>query len=609
MSLKSKVRSICQNYINIKVPFKYQRVIKKLSSNKDIAVLKQDKGRGVVIMDRLKYIEKCHNILDSQQFEVLDQDPTASTERSVQRFLRSLKPKLDGNTYKALYPTASNPGRFYGTAKVHKLKSHEGVEELTLRPIISNIGTATYHLAKYLARMLLPLTKSEYTIESTKDFIKDLRKEKLPTDYNITSFDVTSLFTNVPLDKTIKIILRKIFDEEQISTQLTPTEMEKCLFLCTKNVHFLFNERFYKQTDGVAMGSPLGPVLANIFMVELEHQTVPKLIPSLINWKRYVDDTFAYVKKGENEKVLRQLNSFDRKIQFTYEEAENDTLPFLDTIVKWNSVCFETSVYRKNTHTDLYIHWDSNAPKTWKRSTLRGLVRRAFDICSNENLLQKELSHLRKVFHEINGYPSWTIKNIISRVRKEQRQTQQHNQQQELQVQQQTPTTTSTSESDQTKYVMLTLPYKGTKGEQHIKKLRHLVEEALPANVKPRFTYKSQKLASRFNIKDPMPLTHKSDLVYMAVCPEVTCKDSYIGETGRRVEERIKDHGSRDKKSAILKHSLETGHPSVCEEHFRILDNGFSHYKKRKISEALFIKNNEPSLNEQGQSMPLCLLN
>ena len=86
----------------------------------------------------------------------------------------------------------------------------------------------------------------------------------------MVSFDVNSLFTNVPLEKTIKITLEKIYDRKEIINEITNHEMKELLTLCTKNVYFTFDNQVYKQNDGVAMRSPLGPVLAGTFMVELE---------------------------------------------------------------------------------------------------------------------------------------------------------------------------------------------------------------------------------------------------------------------------------------------------------------------------------------------------
>ena len=239
--------------------------------------MKQDKGRGVVILDRNKYVEKCLSFLQTTHFKKLTADPTCSTERKVQNSLRKVKKHLPEKTYKKLYPTGSRPGQFYGLAKIHKLKEGQGIDDLPLRPIISNIGTATYQIAKYLASLLSPLSKSDFTVSSTNEVVETLKLTKVPDNCELVSFDVTSLFTNVPLEYTIDITLRKIYDDKLINTDIPKKEMKELLLLCTKNVHFTFEGITYQQLDGVAMGSPLGPVLAGIFMVELETTTVPTL--------------------------------------------------------------------------------------------------------------------------------------------------------------------------------------------------------------------------------------------------------------------------------------------------------------------------------------------
>ena len=123
------------------------------------------------------------------------------------------------NVYSKLYPSGSCPGKFYGIAKMHKLLANN-VDDLPLRPVISNIGTVTYQTAKYLAKLLLPLGTSECTISNTKTFVKRIRKMKVPVRFNMVPFDVTSLFTNVPLDKTIEIILKRNYKEKEIITTI-----------------------------------------------------------------------------------------------------------------------------------------------------------------------------------------------------------------------------------------------------------------------------------------------------------------------------------------------------------------------------------------------------
>ena len=258
--------------------------------------MKQGKDRGVVIWDRSKYLEKCLSILSTSQFAEIDHNPTAYIEGNVQRTLRKIKKKLSLFVYSKIYRTGPSPRKFYRTAKLNKVPNNSTVEDLPLRPIISNIGTATYDLAKYLAQLLKPLSELQYTIKDSKTFTKRLKKIRIPRKYKMVSFDVVSLFTKVPLDETIDIIIKRIYDKKEINTDIPKKEMRELLYLCTKNAHFTLNNKTYFQVDGVAMGSPLGPVLANIFMVELERNIIPALSNDILLWKRYVDDTISFIK-------------------------------------------------------------------------------------------------------------------------------------------------------------------------------------------------------------------------------------------------------------------------------------------------------------------------
>ena len=177
----------------------------------------------------------------------------------------------------------------------------------------------------------------------------------------------------------------------------------------------------YQQIDGVAMGSPLGPLFANIFMSELEKTLIPKVEDKLNTWTRYVDDTFAFIRRDEIKKVEDILNSFESKIQFTHEEEKDNIISFLDVQIKRLNDKLETNIYRKKTNTDLYINWYSHAPEIWKLGTLRNLVKRAITICSTPDALEKELKYLKKVFCETNQYPYKVVDGIIDNETKKQK--------------------------------------------------------------------------------------------------------------------------------------------------------------------------------------------
>ena len=178
--------------------------------NQSIVVLKQDKGRGIVIMNSNTYTGKCFSILSSSQFTQPSHDPTGKFERKLQRVIRKIKPKLPSIIYSKIYPSGSCPGKFYRTAKIHKMSPNDSVQHSPIRPIVSKNGTAAYHLSKYLTSLLPPLNETEYTVKNSKLFVQKVKLDKIQSNYKIVSFDEKSPFSNVSLDQTISIILNRI---------------------------------------------------------------------------------------------------------------------------------------------------------------------------------------------------------------------------------------------------------------------------------------------------------------------------------------------------------------------------------------------------------------
>ena len=170
-------------------------------------------------------------------------------------------------------------------------------------------------------------------------------------------FNVKSLFTNGHLEETINIILYKIYDEKKIETNIPRNIMKGLLYLCTKHVHFTYSGKIYIQIDGVAMGSPLRPLLVNIFMIFLEETILPYIGKHVVHWKRYVYDTHAYIDPLKIEFVLEKQNSYHSNIQFAQKIEENQKITFLDVIItRTRDNNLETTVFRKETNTDLYIN-------------------------------------------------------------------------------------------------------------------------------------------------------------------------------------------------------------------------------------------------------------
>ena len=198
----------------------------------------------------------------------------------------------------------------------------------------------------------------------------------------------------------------------EVADHLDREDVMTLLKVVLNNCVFSFQNKFYKQLHGAAMGSPCSPVVANIYMEYFEKRALGPELPisfTINTWLRYVDDVLTIVKKGTHDSLLNYLNSVDSNIKFTVEPPnEHGAIPFLDTFPRPSDNKITISVYRKPTHTDRYLDFNSNHPKSAKRAVVRALTDRAKNVCSSPELLAEEMDHLGKVLR-YNNYPKWMI--------------------------------------------------------------------------------------------------------------------------------------------------------------------------------------------------------
>ena len=206
---------------------------------------------------------------------------------------------------------------------------------------------------------------------------------------------------------------------------------------------------------------------------------------------------------------------------------------FLDFLIIRKNNTIETTVYRKQTHNDIYLRWESFTPEAQKRGTLKTLLFRAHTICSNKELLDKEVKHLKHVFITINGFPPWALLQVIIRVEKEVSTTQINQSIINLEL----------SNVKQHKIILL---YKGKKGEHTLKNVKRHITKLLPEQEEVALVFTGKKLGTKFNIKDKTSKKHQLDLTYSVVCPDLNCIEGYNGETGRRLIERVHEHSGKD---------------------------------------------------------------
>ena len=347
---------------------------------------------------------------DTSKFEKLgptsSNDNTASIESKLQNRLLKLfkKDSIPKSLYQNIFLTGSQRHRIYGLSKTHKTN-------VPLRPILSMTGSSHHELTKWLASLLEPVLKRFLThcIRDLFTFADAIHNSKDSNNLFMCSFDISSLFTNVALEETINICADGS-DAQPFISKAVCIELMKS---ATSGVEFSFNDIMYKQPDGVAMGSPLGPALANIFVGFYEEKLFSqKSKPS--TYFRYVDETFAMFRnEEESENFFNQLNCLYPFLKFSFEKEKNSCLPFFDVNVERTVTGFETSVYRKPTFTGQYLRWESFSPTKQKTNLIPTLVHRALMICTKSKL-NEEIKHIKNILLD-NAYPESIIDYNISK--------------------------------------------------------------------------------------------------------------------------------------------------------------------------------------------------
>ncbi|XP_059066646.1 uncharacterized protein LOC131857886 [Cryptomeria japonica] len=302
---------------------------------------------------------------DSSSYKILSRNPCPKILKAVRSAISNSS--LDDSTKFRLLPSKEVTPRIYGVPKIHKAN-------IPLRPIVDTIGSPTYKLAAFLAKLISPLVgNSNSFIKDSNQFVQFIKDTKLDPQDTLVSFDVVSLFTKVTILDSIEIVKLKV--NEDIASLVE---------LCLRSTFFAFQGVIYEQVDGVAMGSPLSPVIANIFMEHFEEVALHSFPLKPKWWKRYMDDTNVCWPHGLDmlEEFHTHLNNIFPSITFTKELESNNRLSFLDVLIcKKPDGSLGRQVYRKTTHTDLYLHSSSHHHHSQKVGILKTLALRAHRIC------------------------------------------------------------------------------------------------------------------------------------------------------------------------------------------------------------------------------------
>ena len=289
-------------------------------------------------------------------------------------------------------------------------------------------------------------------------------------------------------------------------------------------------------------------------------------------WLRYVDDTFCVLHQYDIGEFTTHLNSQDPNIKFTIEEEADNKLAFLDVCVNLNDdASLKTTIYRKKTHTDQYLNFNSNHHVEHKRSVVRSLMNRAEQLITKEEDKVQEREHVKRVL-KMNGYKQWMLK-----------------------LPNKTPKQDSKSNNKITPRDSITIGLPYIKGiSEHLQRI--FKNHNIHVYHRPRNNIRSILV----HPKDKTKTSHKSGVVYEATC--MNCNKIYIGETGRPLERRMEEHRKLTS-SAIYEHTTSTGH-IMDWKNVKVLASE-QNETRRKVKEAIWIRKKRPDLNrDAGLDLP-----
>lgn len=424
--LKYGIKSINNKHKNVPNLSRDEiRALINLRKNKKLIIKAADKGGGITIMDTEDYDNKMKNHLNIPAYLRIDNKTEYEPNKILNQYLvliMELKPFLSKKQYIWLYEAQNELGTIYGLPKIHK-------KDIPIRPIISQVKSLTNRLHRYLQQVLkIGELQIPNLIKDTTDFLNKLKIYNNHIDENtyLVSLDVESLYTNIPLDFGIDVIIEHYIETLKYWVcydvdvkAIPPNLLRKILEFTLHNCYFKYNEDIYKQMYGLTMGGSSSVQAANIVMYKFFQKFNTELVrinPNATLWDhhRFIDDLFGIWNKSITEfhNYFNQLNQFHKNFKFTLNFSRTD-IPFLDVkiIKSYNSLGWflKTTLYTKPTDRKLYLEYNSEHTIHIKNSIPFSQMLRLKRIISDPNMLNSELDIMSNNFIKRNYPPNILI--------------------------------------------------------------------------------------------------------------------------------------------------------------------------------------------------------
>ncbi|XP_066929990.1 uncharacterized protein [Clytia hemisphaerica] len=542
----------------------------KYLKDRDLLAIPFDKGIGICVMNKETYNKKLDDIIKLPQFNKVlpkrknEKNPTMKEEEVIVEKLKSLlsENKISEKLFDDIKPIGSQPPRLYGLAKIHK-------PLIPLRPVLSMPGSAYYKIAKKVADWLSVVEECQINT-SSQSLSQSLKEITLENDEEMISFDVVSLYTNVPVDEAIthcaaELLYGDRYPHPPVSKD-TFVELTK---LCSLNVLMLTPRGYYRQTDGLAMGSPPAPYLANGWLSQFDG----KIKGEAQIFGRYMDDILRNIKTNQIENKLNEINEFHPNLKFTCEREDKGSIPFLDMKIIHSGNELTSTWYTKNTDTGLTMNFHALAPIKYKKSNVTGMVYRIHRACSTPENFKSSIEKAKSILRKNQYPPSFyepLMKKTIEKITK--------------------PPQTEEQKDEEPEMKKFFLRYRGKITEQFQHSLKRV-----GAPVKVILTIRKLKTLLP-SLKTPVEKEYKSWVVYQINCSR--CQSCYVGQTARHLLSRIREH--RNANTPVGSHFRSCNVELKMDDVKIIAQSAKSEFHLMAL-EALCIQAIKPSLNTKDE--------
>ncbi|EYB97657.1 hypothetical protein Y032_0139g2146 [Ancylostoma ceylanicum] len=494
-----------------------------------------------------------------------------------------LRKKWDVKTASRFWTNHPEVPTYYSLVKTHKFDQNADLSKIDIsavrtRPIISSCGGPSDRISWLLVKLLSPLLSYVGAhIVNSEEFINAIKQCRAPKSACYVSYDAVSLYTNVNNDAAIKTVLQlaNTHSKEVSMCGFAVNDIEILLEATLACNVFRFNNNFYAQRRGLAMGIRIAPLLAIVY---LDHIEKASLTNGIILYKRYIDDVFAIgSSSSELAATLANLNAKDENIKFTVEEPDRDGfLPFLNVKVRICDGTTEIRWYKKRSSKNIILHSRSAHPAYMKANVVRNLIGTSERITARTSETVDTIKHI--LFE--NGYISGNM-----------------------------ATWRPYSAPDG---ITLVLPYLNERLAHQVNAI--VKRSQLPVRLvfKPPPTLKEILTSSRVyedrcdeeecRYCTDKKICHLRGTVYLIKCNG--CGQRYVGESGRPLRKRLDEHRrALNRPQAYPRNSFSRHRTTVHTRDFppefevTVLHRHLDNPVDRKIMEAREIKRYQPEIN------------